>query len=81
MRVVLVEDDRAYRNALADALEAECDVAVVAQATTAEEAVPLVRSVDPDVVLMDVRLPGIDGIAAISLLGDASPDLPGPHTP
>ncbi|WP_435813251.1 response regulator [Streptomyces virginiae] len=52
------------RTALRVILEAEADLEVVGEAATGAEAVPLVRSLAPDVVLMDVRMPEIDGIRA-----------------
>ncbi|MEU8841901.1 response regulator transcription factor [Streptomyces roseus] len=52
------------RTALRVILEAEHDLVVVGEAATGAEAVPLVRSLAPDVVLMDVRMPEIDGIRA-----------------
>ncbi|MFI1457275.1 response regulator [Streptomyces roseus] len=52
------------RTALRVILEAEPDLVVVGEAATGAEAVPLVRSLAPDVVLMDVRMPEIDGIRA-----------------
>ncbi|MFD9007832.1 response regulator [Streptomyces sp. NPDC059552] len=52
------------RTALRVILEAEADLEVVGEAATGAEAVALVRSLTPDVVLMDVRMPEIDGIRA-----------------
>ncbi|MFI1065003.1 response regulator [Streptomyces spororaveus] len=64
LRIVLCDDERMVRTALRVILEAEADMEVVGEATTGAEAVPLVRSLAPDVVLMDVRMPEIDGIRA-----------------
>ncbi|APU44264.1 LuxR family transcriptional regulator [Streptomyces sp. NRRL F-4428] len=64
MRIVLCDDERMVRTALRVILEAEADLEVVGEAATGAEAVPLVRSLTPDVVLMDVRMPEIDGIRA-----------------
>ncbi|MEV7442091.1 response regulator transcription factor [Streptomyces sp. NPDC091204] len=64
MRIVLCDDERMVRTALRVILEAEPDLQVVGEAATGAEAVPLVRSLAPDVVLMDVRMPEIDGIRA-----------------
>ncbi|KOU32703.1 LuxR family transcriptional regulator [Streptomyces sp. WM6373] len=64
MRIVLCDDERMVRTALRVILEAEADLEVVGEAATGAEAVPLVRSLAPDVVLMDVRMPEIDGIRA-----------------
>ncbi|GAA2631292.1 MULTISPECIES: response regulator transcription factor [Streptomyces] len=64
LRIVLCDDERMVRTALRVILEAEADMEVVGEAATGAEAVPLVRSLAPDVVLMDVRMPEIDGIRA-----------------
>ncbi|MET9552816.1 response regulator transcription factor [Streptomyces sp. NPDC006645] len=64
IRVVLADDERMVRTALRVILEAEPDLTVVGEAATGAEAVSVVRAVRPDVVLMDVRMPEIDGIRA-----------------
>ncbi|MFD3554780.1 response regulator [Streptomyces goshikiensis] len=64
LRIVLVDDERMVRTALRVILEAEPDLEVVGEAASGAEAVPLVRSLAPDVVLMDVRMPEVDGIRA-----------------
>ncbi|MFD6989549.1 response regulator [Streptomyces sp. NPDC059943] len=66
------------RTALRVILEAEPDMTVVGEATTGAEAVSVVRAVRPDVVLMDVRMPEIDGIRATEqILGPPAPSSPG----
>ncbi|AWZ10511.1 MULTISPECIES: response regulator transcription factor [unclassified Streptomyces] len=64
MRVVLADDERMVRTALRVILEAEPDMTVVGEAATGTEAVSVVRALAPDIVLMDVRMPEIDGIRA-----------------
>ncbi|MFE4494198.1 response regulator transcription factor, partial [Streptomyces niveus] len=64
IRVVLADDERMVRTALRVILEAEADLTVVGEAATGAEAVSVVRAVRPDVVLMDVRMPEIEGIRA-----------------
>ncbi|TXL93093.1 response regulator transcription factor [Streptomyces sp. IB2014 016-6] len=74
MTVVLADDERMVRTALRVILEAEPDMTVVGEATTGAEAVSVVRAVRPDVVLMDVRMPEIDGIRATErILGSPAP--------
>ncbi|MEV8597738.1 response regulator transcription factor [Streptomyces sp. NPDC052012] len=64
IRVVLADDERMVRTALRAILSAEPDLEVVGEAATGAEAVAVVREKRPDVVLMDVRMPEIDGIRA-----------------
>ncbi|MFE1289030.1 response regulator [Streptomyces sp. NPDC058751] len=64
IRVVLADDERMVRTALRAILSAEPGLEVVGEAADGAEAVSVVRELRPDVVLMDVRMPGIDGIRA-----------------
>lgn len=64
IRIVLADDERLVRTALRAILGAEPGMEVVGEAATGAEAVPLVREVRPDIVLMDVRMPEVDGIRA-----------------
>lgn len=75
IRVVVADDERMVRTALRVILDAEPDLEVVGEAATGAEAVSVVRAARPDVVLMDVRMPEIDGIRATEqiLAGMAEP--------
>ncbi|WP_371797574.1 response regulator transcription factor [Streptomyces albidoflavus] len=64
VRLVLADDERMVRTALRAILGAEPDLEVVGEAATGAEAVSVVRATAPDVVLMDVRMPEVDGIRA-----------------
>ncbi|MFD9334782.1 response regulator [Streptomyces sp. NPDC060028] len=64
LRIVIADDERMVRTALRVILEAEPDLEVAGEAASGAEAVSLVRALAPDVVLMDVRMPEVDGIRA-----------------
>ena len=68
IRVVLVDDHALMRQGIAMILGASPDIDVVGEAGTGEEAVQVVRELRPDVVCMDVEMPGISGIDATRLL-------------
>ncbi|GLY69190.1 response regulator [Amycolatopsis taiwanensis] len=62
--VLLVDDHPVVREGLRGMLEAEPDLTVVGEASSGEEAVAVSRAERPDVILMDLRMPGLDGVAA-----------------
>ncbi|WP_373313696.1 response regulator [Kitasatospora xanthocidica] len=68
IRVVIADDERLVRMGLRVVIDAEPDLTVVGEAADGAEVVPLVRELRPDVVLMDVRMPGINGIRATEQL-------------
>ena len=63
-RVLIADDDDLMRAGLAELLSGDPAVQIVGQASTGREAVERTRRLDPDVVLMDVRMPDLDGIGA-----------------
>jgi two-component system NarL family response regulator len=74
IRVLLLDDHEVVRDGLASMIEREPDLRVVASAKTAEEALPLYRQLHPDVALVDLRLPGMGGVAFIATLRGEFPD-------
>jgi DNA-binding NarL/FixJ family response regulator len=64
VRVLLADGEKLVRAALRELLEEGSDIAVTGEAASGREAVALVSNVRPDVVLMNVRLPGLDGVEA-----------------
>ena len=64
IRVCLVDDQRLMRDGLRTLLELEEDLEVVGEADEGQAALQLYEAVQPDVVLMDVRMPGMDGVEA-----------------
>ena len=68
IRVLIAEDQVLVRSGFRRILEEEADIEVVGEAGTGEEAVDLTVELEPDVVLMDIRMPRMDGIEATSRL-------------
>ena len=68
-RVVLVDDQELVRTGFKMILDAEPDIEVVGEAGDGEEALAVVAATEPDVVLMDVRMPRMDGIESTRFLG------------
>jgi DNA-binding NarL/FixJ family response regulator len=66
--VVVVDDEPLIRSGLRAIIDAEPDLTVVGEAADGAEVLPVVRRTQPDVVLMDVRMPAVDGIHATKLL-------------
>ena len=75
IRVLLVEDNQVFREALELLLDLRDDIEIVAAVGAGHDAVPAVREHDPDVVVMDYRLPGIDGVHATRAINDVSPNV------
>lgn len=69
IRVLVADDHPAVREGLCSMLEAEGDMQVVGEAKDGEEAIAMTVTAEPDVVLMDVRMPQCDGISALREIG------------
>jgi DNA-binding NarL/FixJ family response regulator len=75
VRVALVEDNKVFREALELLLGLRPDVEVVASVEHGNDVVTLCRKYEPDVVVMDYRLPGLDGVQVTAVLRKACPDV------
>jgi len=71
--VLLVDDQPLLRAGFHMILEEELGISVIGEASDGEEAIRLTRHLDPDVVLMDVRMPGKDGLEATRVIVEQSP--------
>jgi DNA-binding NarL/FixJ family response regulator len=71
--VVLVDDQPLLRAGFRMVLEEQPDLRIIGEASDGEEAIRLARRVDPDVVVMDVRMPGTDGIEATRAIVEQTP--------
>ncbi len=75
IRILIADDHAMVRQGLSQICEAEPDIRVVGQAADGQEACRLVLEVQPDVVIMDINMPGLDGVQATRCLTETSPDL------
>jgi DNA-binding NarL/FixJ family response regulator len=75
VRIVVADDQRAVREALATVLDAEPGLEVVGLAADGNEAVELAQRFSPDVVLMDLRMPNVDGVTATRRLTTEMPTV------
>jgi DNA-binding NarL/FixJ family response regulator len=72
-RVLLVDDESLVRRILKQILSAYQDLELVGEAANGEEAISAVERLQPDVVVMDIRMPGYDGIAAVRAIKEKYP--------
>ena len=73
IKLLLVDDQSIVRQGLRMRLLMEPDIVVIGEASSGEQALELVHVLSPDIVLMDVEMPGMDGITATAALRDNTP--------
>lgn len=75
VRIVIADDQRVVRAGLRALLELDPTIRVVGEADDGRQALDLVATTDPNVVLMDIRMPGLDGLQATQRIRDAHPEV------
>jgi DNA-binding NarL/FixJ family response regulator len=75
IRVLLVDDQELIREGLRSLLEAKPDLTVVGDAANGQHAIEQLPMLRPDVVLMDIRMPIMDGVAATKIIGQTHPTI------
>jgi DNA-binding NarL/FixJ family response regulator len=75
IRVVIADDHAGFRSGLAALLAAQPAFELIGEASDGSEAVEMALALQPDVVLMDLAMPGLDGIAATRRIADTSPHI------
>jgi DNA-binding NarL/FixJ family response regulator len=73
-RVVVCDDQPGFRNIVSTVLDLEAGLVVVGEAANGQEAVDLVGELRPDVLVLDVAMPVLDGLEALPLIRAASPE-------
>lgn len=76
IRILLADDQPLFREGLATLLTIQAEIEVVGEANNGQEAVALAAERQPDVILMDVRMPVLDGVAATRILRQEQPHIP-----
>jgi two-component system, NarL family, nitrate/nitrite response regulator NarL len=74
IRLLLADDHALVLQALRFALESETDIEIVGEARSGSEVLPRVGETEPDLILLDVRMPGLDGLQLLDRLGEQYPD-------
>jgi PAS domain S-box-containing protein len=75
IRVLIADDHSLFRDGVARLVNREADISVIGQACDGQEAIELTRRLMPDVILMDVNMPGINGIEATRSIHQESPQI------
>jgi DNA-binding NarL/FixJ family response regulator len=75
IRVLIADDHPLYRDGMRGLLDSETGTEVVGEASSGEEAIKLAKTLQPDVILMDIKMPGINGIEATREILDTNPQV------
>ena len=75
IRILIADDHPIVRQGLAAVLEQEEDLSVVGEANNGYEATDQAKKLRPDIVLMDMQMPEMDGVEAIRLIKEETPDI------
>ena len=75
VRVLIADDHPLFREGMRGRLDRVADVAVVGEAASGDEAVELAHKLEPDVILMDIKMPGLSGIEATREIQRANPQI------
>ena len=75
IKVLVVEDHRLVREGLVNLLRVSPEIEVVSEASNGEEAVAKAASLKPDIILMDISMPGMNGITATKVIKKDNPDI------
>ena len=76
IKLLICDDQSLFREALRTLLSSYPDLSVIGEAANGEEALRMVVSTSPDIVLMDLRMPAMDGFYATKIIKSLRPDLP-----
>ncbi|MFD0692917.1 response regulator [Paenibacillus sp. GCM10027628] len=75
MRVLLADDHPLFRGGVRNLIQTTEDLKVIGEAATGEEAIEMAVALQPDVIVMDIRMPGINGIEATKFIRDKLPHM------
>lgn len=76
IRILIADDHRLFRQGLVQICESKGNFSVISEAENGQEAVDLAQRLKPDVVLMDIRMPVLDGVQATGMITEADPEMP-----
>src|SRR4026209_2638564 len=74
LRLLIADDHPVFRHGIRTLIEATPGLEVIGEATTGDEAVTLVEQLKPDLILMDIKMPGLNGVEATRRIIQSNPD-------